>query len=68
MEFAPVRPQTFLAKSITAHCNPRHIPKNGILASLAYLDERTFPSLPREPNPGKSKIPWTFEKAESADF
>ena len=35
MELASVKPITFLECSITAICIPKHIPKNGILFSLA---------------------------------
>src|SRR6266540_1777345 len=34
-EFAPSRPHTFLAYSMTAHCRPRHRPRNGTPLSLA---------------------------------
>lgn len=36
-------------------------PKKGILFSLAHLAAKTFPSIPRLPNPPGTKIP-------SADF
>ena len=38
--FAPTNPHTFLANSITAHCNPRQRPRNGTLFSLAYLHDK----------------------------
>ena len=45
-EFASSIPQTFLANSITAHCNPKHIPKNGMLFFLIYSIAEIFPSIP----------------------
>ena len=50
-EFASSIPQTFLANSITAHCNPKHIPKNGMLFFLMYSIAEIFPSIPLYPNP-----------------
>ncbi|VDO13769.1 unnamed protein product [Brugia timori] len=57
VELAPLIPQTFRANSITAHCIPRQIPKNGILFSRAYLHTAIFPSTPRPPNPPGTTIP-----------
>src|SRR6266540_3908558 len=34
-EFAPSRPHTFCAYSMTAHCRPKHRPRNGTPLSLA---------------------------------
>jgi CTP synthase len=64
--FAPLRPQTFRANSITAHCSPKQIPRKGTLFSLAYLHEIIFPSDPLDPKPGKSRIPSILLKAFSA--
>jgi len=57
--FALEIPQTFLANSITAHCNPRHIPKKGIFFSLAYLTAFILPSIPLSPKPPGTRIPET---------
>ena len=51
------RPMTLRANSITAHCIPRQIPKNGILFSRKYFIVVIFPSIPRSPKPGATKIP-----------
>ena len=50
-EFASDIPQTFLANSITAHCNPKQIPRKGILFSLMYCIADIFPSIPLYPKP-----------------
>ena len=50
-------PATLRANSITAHCMPRQIPKNGILFSLACRIASILPSIPRAPKPGATKIP-----------
>ncbi len=50
-------PATLRANSITAACIPRHIPKNGILFSLAYLTAQILPSMPRDPNPPGTSMP-----------
>ena len=68
VEFAPFNPHTCLAKSIIAHCIPKHIPKNGMLFSRAYFEDKIFPSLPREPKPGKIKIPSTSLNCLLADL
>ena len=60
VELAPFNPHTCLAKSIIAHCIPKHIPKKGTLFSLAYFEDKIFPSLPLVPKPGNIKIPSTF--------
>ena len=65
---APVILQTFLANSITAHCMPRHIPKNGILFSLAYFIAFILPCTPREPNPPGTRIPSTSERNSASFF
>ena len=57
LEFASCMPNIFLAISITASCIPKHIPKYGILFSLAYLIAAIFPSEPRSPNPPGTKMP-----------
>ena len=44
---------------MTAHCIPKHIPRNGILFSLAYFIAEIFPSIPLSPNPPGTKIPST---------
>ena len=63
VEFAPSIPQTLRANSITAHCKPKQIPKNGIKFSRANCEARIFPSAPLEPKPGRINIPSTPEKA-----
>jgi len=50
----------FLANSMQANCNPKQIPKNGILFILAYLIASILPSIPRWPNPPGTKIPFAF--------
>ena len=55
-------PQTWRANSITAHCMPRQIPRNGIFFSRAYWATRIFPSMPRLPNPGHIKMPVASSK------
>ena len=40
-----------------AHCNPKHIPRKGILFSLANFEVKIFPSAPLDPNPPGNKIP-----------
>ena len=46
VEFASEILHSFLANSITAHCKPKHIPKNGILFFLKYSIANIFPSIP----------------------
>ena len=66
--FAFSNPQTLRANSITAHCNPRHIPKKGTLYLRAYLHDKIFPYDPLEPKPGSSKIPSIEPKIRSASL
>ena len=54
-EFASFSPSTSLANSTTAICIPKHIPKNGILFSLAYFIVAILPSIPLFPNPPGTK-------------
>ena len=46
----PGRPRC-RANSITAHCMPRQMPKNGMPRSRAKRIASTLPSMPRSPNP-----------------
>ena len=50
------------AASITAICIPKHIPRKGILFSLAYFIDNIFPSEPLSPNPPGTNIPCIFSK------
>ena len=50
-------PHTCLAKSIITHCNPRQIPKNGMLFSLANFEVNILPSAPLDPNPPGIRMP-----------
>jgi hypothetical protein len=50
-ELASNKPHLFLAYSITATCNQRQIPKNGILFSLKCCTVNIFPSTHLSPNP-----------------
>jgi hypothetical protein len=43
---------------MVAVCIPKHIPRYGILFSLAYLMAINLPVIPRPPNPPGTKIPW----------
>src|SRR3990172_11252232 len=58
-EFACFMPHRSLAISMMATCMPRHIPKNGILFSLAYLIEVILPSTPLLPKPPGIRMPST---------
>ena len=49
-ELASLIPQTLRANSITAHCKPKQIPRNGILFSLRYCIAEILPSMPLTPN------------------
>ena len=59
-EFTSSSFSTSLANSTTAICIPKHIPKNGILFSLAYFIAVIFPSIPLFPNPPGTIIPSNF--------
>ena len=65
-EFAFVYPNTSLANSTTAICIPKHIPKNGILFSLAYFIVAILPSIPLLPNPPGTIIPLYFPRTSFA--
>ena len=43
--------------SITMHCIPKQMPKQGTSCSRAYLIAANLPSIPLCPNPGAIKIP-----------
>ena len=68
VEFAPDKPHTCLAKSMIAHCIPKHIPKKGILFSRAYFEDNILPSLPLDPKPGNIKTPSTLLNSLCADL
>ena len=55
---ASSQPRTFRANSIAATWRPRQMPRKGIFRSRAHLHARIFPSMPREPNPPGTRIPW----------
>ena len=57
VEWAPSRPSTLRANSMTAHCIPRQMPKNGIPRSRAKRIASTLPSMPRSPNPPGTSMP-----------
>ena len=59
---------TLRANSITAHCSPKHIPRNGILFLRAKFAIRILPSAPREPKPGRINTPLISEKTFSTSF
>ena len=65
-EFAPGRPHTFRAYSITAHCNPRQIPKNGSPCSRAQRTAEILPSIPRSPKPPGTRSPSTRPSGPAA--
>ncbi len=54
-----LEPQTLRANSITAHCSPRQMPRNGTPRSRAYRTAATLPSTPRTPNPPGMRTPST---------
>src|ERR1019366_7976399 len=56
VEFASLMPQTLRAYSMTAHCIPRQIPKNGTFVSRARRIALSLPSMPRRPKPGPTRI------------
>ena len=60
VEFASGKLQTFLANETAANWNPKHIPKYGILFSLAKFAVSIIPSEPRVPNPPGTNIPLYF--------
>ena len=69
VDAACLYPNTFLPNSMTATCNPRQIPKKGILVSLAYLAAVIFPSIPLSPKPGAINIPsWPPSNSSTFSF
>ncbi|KFD56011.1 hypothetical protein M513_03135 [Trichuris suis] len=66
VELASLSDNTDLANSITAHCMPRHIPKNGFLFSRAKRQAAIFPSIPRSPKPPGTRIPSALFSNSSA--
>ncbi len=63
LELAPSRPHTCRANSITAHCRPRQMPRNGTRFSRANRTAATLPSTPRTPNPPGIRMPSTSGRA-----
>jgi len=61
-------PSTFLANSTTASCNPRQMPKKGMLCSRAHLIERIMPSIPRSPKPPGTMMPSAVQTAFQASW
>mmetsp|Transcript_67541 Transcript_67541/g.161225 ORF Transcript_67541/g.161225 Transcript_67541/m.161225 type:complete len:209 (+) Transcript_67541:558-1184(+) len=59
-ELASDHPSTLRAISITAHCIPRQIPRNGFFSSRANRHARTLPITPRSPKPPGTRMPWHF--------
>ena len=57
VEFAPSMPTTWRAKSATAICMPRQMPRNGIFCSRAIRDAVILPSIPRTPKPPGIRMP-----------
>ena len=57
VECASPKFNTLRANSMTAHCIPKQIPKKGMLFSRACRTASIFPSIPRDPNPGATRIP-----------
>ena len=57
VELASAQPNTSRAYSITVHCIPRQMPRNGTLCSRAYLIAAILPSTPRAPNPPGTRMP-----------
>ena len=57
LELASAIPSTLRANSITAHCMPRQMPRNGMPFSRAKRTASILPSMPRFPNPGATRIP-----------
>ena len=57
LECASFNFNTFRANSMTEHCKPKQIPKNGFLFSLAHSHAFIFPSTPLIPKPPAIKIP-----------
>ena len=56
-ELAPAKPHALRANSMTAHCRPRQIPRNGSPCSLAQPIAATMPSMPRSPKPPGTSRP-----------
>ena len=57
VELAPGMSQTSRANSATAHCMPRHTPRNGTLRSRQNLIASILPSMPRWPKPPGTMTP-----------
>ena len=57
VEFAPSMPTTWRAKSATAICMPRQMPRNGIFCSRAIRAAVILPSIPRTPKPPGIRMP-----------
>ena len=55
--FAPAFPSTSRAKSMTAICKPRQMPRYGFPDSRQYRAAHIFPSTPRFPNPPGTNTP-----------
>ncbi|KRZ34310.1 hypothetical protein T4B_10522 [Trichinella pseudospiralis] len=60
VEFASFKPRTLRANSITAHCMPKQMPKNGTFLCRAQRQAATLPSIPRSPKPPGTKTPSQF--------
>src|SRR5262249_17012955 len=54
---ASPRPTTLRANSMTAHCSPRQIPKNGTCRSRAKRIASILPAMPRSPKPPGTSMP-----------
>lgn len=55
-------PKTFRENSITADCNPKQIPRNGLLVVRQNLQAAIFPSIPLFPNPPGTITPLKLEQ------
>src|SRR3954447_26666531 len=57
VEFAPSMPTMWRAKSATAICMPRQMPRKGIFCSRAIRAAVILPSMPRTPKPPGIRMP-----------